>query len=426
MQNNNPNDYLLEDEIDLKEIFQLLINSKKLIIVTTLIITLLGAIYSFQKAPVYKSTALIEIGQYDALITAKNKDPLLESTSNLIHNINIVFIHKSDDHKSNDYDYDSLSIKPVEDKLIKIEIHQPSIELGNKTLNEVIIYIENRHSLLLSNLAQKSENQLAYEIERLNNEISYTKSTLLSKNESEKIKISNQIKVIDNQIKYTKSSLLSKNESEKIRISNQIAIINAALPSIDAKIESLNEIVNANKNTVLLLESDPELAIFASVRIIDYENEKINLSREILVLQRQLNLLENNNLESDEIFQLTQEKDTLQIILNLLENNNLESDEIFQLTQEKDTLEIILNILENNVLESDEIFKLTQEKARLESELEFLRKQNRSKTQLIGKIQTIEDGITKEFIIFLSFIIGLFLSITIVLINNSLKAFKED
>ena len=74
MQNINPNHYLQEDEKDLKEIFKLLINSKKLIIVTTLIITLLGAIYSFQKAPVYKSTALIEIGQYDALITAKNKD----------------------------------------------------------------------------------------------------------------------------------------------------------------------------------------------------------------------------------------------------------------------------------------------------------------------------------------------------------------
>ena len=55
MQNNNPNNYLQEDEIDLKEIFKLLINSKKLIIAITLVITTLGAIYSFQKVPVYKS-----------------------------------------------------------------------------------------------------------------------------------------------------------------------------------------------------------------------------------------------------------------------------------------------------------------------------------------------------------------------------------
>ena len=47
MQNNNPNDYLQEDEIDLKETFRLLINSKKLIITITLVITTLGAIYGF-------------------------------------------------------------------------------------------------------------------------------------------------------------------------------------------------------------------------------------------------------------------------------------------------------------------------------------------------------------------------------------------
>jgi uncharacterized protein involved in exopolysaccharide biosynthesis len=61
MQNNNPNNYLQEDEIDLKGIFKLLINSKKLIITITLVITTLGAIYSFQKAPLYESTALIKL-----------------------------------------------------------------------------------------------------------------------------------------------------------------------------------------------------------------------------------------------------------------------------------------------------------------------------------------------------------------------------
>ena len=65
MQNNDSNNYPHEDNIDLKEIFKLLINSKKLIITITLVITTLGAIYSFQKVTVYKSTALIEIGNYE-------------------------------------------------------------------------------------------------------------------------------------------------------------------------------------------------------------------------------------------------------------------------------------------------------------------------------------------------------------------------
>ena len=90
MQNNNPNDYLQEDEIDLKEIFKLLINSKKLIIVTTLIITLLGAIYSFQKATEYKSTALIEIGSNYQYQDKQKK--LFEPTKTLINEIIQEFI----------------------------------------------------------------------------------------------------------------------------------------------------------------------------------------------------------------------------------------------------------------------------------------------------------------------------------------------
>ena len=88
MQNNNPNDYL-QEEIDLKEIFKLLINSKKLIIVTTLIFTLLGAIYSFQKAPVYKSTALIEIGANN---TFSNEKGLIEPGKDLMQDLKINFM----------------------------------------------------------------------------------------------------------------------------------------------------------------------------------------------------------------------------------------------------------------------------------------------------------------------------------------------
>ena len=92
MQNNNPKEYLQEDAIDLKEIFKLLINSKKLIIVITLVITTLGAIYSFQKAPEYKSTALIEIGKY---YQDQAEQILIEPTKNLIQELTINYIHKN-------------------------------------------------------------------------------------------------------------------------------------------------------------------------------------------------------------------------------------------------------------------------------------------------------------------------------------------
>jgi hypothetical protein len=342
MQNNNPNDYLLEDGIDLKALFKLLINSKKLIIVTTLIITLLGAIYSFQKAPVYKSTALIEIGQY--YDTFKKKNILLEDVKQLIQNLRIVFIHKSNDNKS-------LSIQKIENRLIKIEIDKPSIELGKQILDEVITYIENKHL----NPLQRLVNQLKYKIESLNNQIE-------------------NIKSLNNKIEY-----------EKLRIANNIIILETKLPQIDLKIKALNKIILEDQANLKLLESDPDLFIKKATQsptlnhvlhnyrdqLLDLEAKKINLSLEI---------------------------DNLEIQLQFSESNNLESEKIFKLLQEKDSLEL---------------------------ELAFL-KQNSTKTQLVGKILTIDTGGTKRLIIFLSFIFGLFLSITIVLINNSLKAFKED
>ena len=92
----------------------------------------------------------------------------------------------------------------------------------------------------------------------------------------------------------------------------------------------------------------------------------------------------------------------------------------------KDSLEIQLKLLESNDLESETIFQLIQEQDRLEFELEFLMKQNPTSTQLIGEIVTNAIDSKKEFIIFLSFVFGLSLSIVIVFINNFLKAFKEE
>ena len=80
----------------------------------------------------------------------------------------------------------------------------------------------------------------------------------------------------------------------------------------------------------------------------------------------------------------------------------------------------------SNNLESDEIIKLSQEKVSLELELEILMKQKYTNSQLIGKILGNNISTKKEVIILLSFIFGLFLSIFIVFINNFLKALKQE
>ena len=234
------------------------------------------------------STALIEIGQYN---TFENENILLESASELIQNLKIVFIHRSIDK-----DHESLSIKTIEDektiefKLIKIEIDKPSIELGKQTLDEIITYIENRHSNLLSKNTQKTKRKLTYEIESLNDQIEFSNNTLLTQNEDEKLRISNQIESLNEQIEYGKSALLTQNEDEKLRISNQIESLNEQIEyeklRISNQIESLNEQIEYINNTLVTQNEDEKLRISNQIESLNNElpglEAKIESLKEII------------------------------------------------------------------------------------------------------------------------------------------------
>ena len=65
MANNINQSSYQEDEIDLLEIIKVLIESKKLIILTTLIFTIVSIVYSLSQKPEFKSSALFEIGYFE-------------------------------------------------------------------------------------------------------------------------------------------------------------------------------------------------------------------------------------------------------------------------------------------------------------------------------------------------------------------------
>ena len=64
-ENNTNNHYIEEEEIDLRELFKIIWQSKKFIILFTFVITLLSVIYVLFKnpIPIYKGTLLVEIGE---------------------------------------------------------------------------------------------------------------------------------------------------------------------------------------------------------------------------------------------------------------------------------------------------------------------------------------------------------------------------
>jgi hypothetical protein len=162
------------------------------------------------------------------------------------------------------------------------------------------------------------------------------------------------------------NELLNQNTNNKLIISNKIEILNNSLPSIESKIKALNKVIMED-------EAD-NLKILA---LIDYENLKSKLVQEKNQLENELKSLKGKNFE-------------------------------------------------NEYIESNFIFTLSQEKNALELELELLMKEKPLKTKLVGEIMTVNFKPNRLFLIFLSLIFGLFLSIIIVLINNFLKAFKEE
>ena len=87
----------VEDDIDLKEIFKILIESKKLIISTILIFTTASIIYSLSLKPSFISSTKLEIGYYEM---PDGTQKLIEKPSHLISDLKVL-IMKNPDNKFN-------------------------------------------------------------------------------------------------------------------------------------------------------------------------------------------------------------------------------------------------------------------------------------------------------------------------------------
>jgi len=83
----------VNDEIDLKEIFKILIESKKLVISTILIFTTASIIYSLSLKPSFISSTKLEIGYYEM---PDGTQKLIEKPSHLISDLKVLIMKNSD------------------------------------------------------------------------------------------------------------------------------------------------------------------------------------------------------------------------------------------------------------------------------------------------------------------------------------------
>jgi LPS O-antigen subunit length determinant protein (WzzB/FepE family) len=158
-QNSDQSESIKDELVFFGGIINQLLQSKKIIIVTTLVFTISLFFYTLQQENIYKSSALIEIGSYRQ--ADENNEILIEPVYKLITNNNLNIQKK----KINT----PMKFRRVNDSLLIIENQSPSIEKNNIAINQTINEIVNRHKDILVKIIHNKIDKLTI----LNNELTF-------------------------------------------------------------------------------------------------------------------------------------------------------------------------------------------------------------------------------------------------------------
>ena len=282
MANNINQSSYQEDEIDLLEIIKVLIESKKLIILTTLIFTIVSIVYSLSQKPEFKSSSLFEIGYYEM---PDGTQQLIDEPKVIINDLKLNLIIKNPDNEFNQ----AVSIRPIQSALIQFETTSFSSETNEKLLNKFSSYIDNHHASFMKSYTDNNRNDLH-----------------------------NQIDLI---------------ELERLNITNEKS---ANILFIDERISRLSKIIADNKNILFLLQNDPQLfieraTISPNLNVLTDElinnvthlvDQKNTLLQDIDNLNNQLEF-ENNSTQSNKLLDLKLKQEALEIELESVDNQKI-------------------------------------------------------------------------------------------------------
>ena len=322
MKNSDLNNEYLDDEIDLIELLRTLYSSKKLIIIVTLAFSLLAFIYTTQKEVEYQSTVILEVGSYDL---SNDEKKLVEPVSSTIKKLKINQISQQ---------LNKLNFNSIEDHFLEINYTSPSPEFNENLINEAIKFSQDSHA----ESQTKIVNSLSEKIVTLDNKEGFIKLNAL-----------NAIKTIDREI-----------------------------PTLESKLKYLLELIPAEENNLLLLQSN-----------------------------------------ASALLQRTSSSPTLQqIIYSYNEQAITLKNQIKNLMQEKEALEMQVKSIAEGEFTSKELFKFQQEKGTLEMQVK-LAKDQKSTTQPIRDIVTSEIKPKQLLTILIGTIFGFIFSIFIVFIRQA-------
>ncbi|MDB4822428.1 Wzz/FepE/Etk N-terminal domain-containing protein [Candidatus Pseudothioglobus singularis] len=277
----------VENEIDLLEITKILIKSKKLIISTILIFTIASIIYSLSLKPSFLTSAKLEIGYF---VMSNGEEELLESSSDLLSNLQILLIKNPNNKFSQ-----NVSIKSIEDKIIQFETTSRSGEQNENILNEITNYIDARHSSLSALITNKKKDEISFKIQLIESELYFLKENIKSELESKISLLQVDLPVLDQEIKQLEQVIVADQNNLDLLKGTSFSLQRAAISP------TLEQIISSYKSQINQLRR---------------ERNKIN--SDLDYLSQKLGAFKKNPSQSDEIFSLVQRQTILENQLQTL------------------------------------------------------------------------------------------------------------
>ncbi len=249
------NEQTIEDEIDLKELFNTLVEKKYFIAIFTMVISVLAAIYAYTKTPIYEVKSIVRIGYIG--------DKLVEKSNILETKLRIIF---GIDNKSKEVDFengevsDISAVKKVEN-FLEITTQAYSNKKAITKNKEVVEFLQNEYK---------------HKIDE------YVLLTNLS------------IKNLEESVKYVE-------DVEKVKINEQISFLNSVdLTALENKLkfnkEKLSQYQENINNISKRRSSNDTQNMLSAMEILNYQNLTLNVQNQIENLTKEKMAIVNNKI----------------------------------------------------------------------------------------------------------------------------------
>ncbi len=373
--NQNTTKYIEDDEIDLRELWKIIMDKKMFIIVFTSVVTLGAIIWAVTRTPIFEVKSNLQIGFIGENLIAE-PDTLIK-TANLVFNVE----DKISSKERFISEVSSISANKKLKNFVEIKTKAISNEKALQKNEEVVAYFENKYKGKIDQFILNNSNQVKIiktkistlenlEIKNLKQQIKLLKTQKIVEINEKIKKLRNQdIEKLQREMKLLKTQKIVKID-EKIKrlktqdiknIKREIELLKTQkIVKIDEKINFYNKIkINTLSNKIQLhknklkeyiravkqiyknniKDTDKTSSTIASLQIVNYQNLILNSQNKVEDLKIEIEIIKNET-----ILNLQREKKNIQdiVIKDLqLKIDNINKITILNLQREKKNIKNI-------------------------------------------------------------------------------------